>query len=90
MGRKHKNARKRWPGPPGKKPGKELVYLHTRINGQHTIGISPRLQDLIEKTKGKPWVWKNSRISAITGEPFTEILEKTKTQQRGPAQPGPP
>jgi hypothetical protein len=68
MGRYIKN-RRNWPRPPQKK-NRELVYLHTRIGGEHTIVISRRL---LEETKDMPFVRRLDRISAITGQP-TEVL----------------
>jgi hypothetical protein len=60
--------RKKW-----RKAGQaELGMLYTRVKGKHKVAIS---DSLLKETEGMLWNYRCSRISAITGRPFTEITD---------------
>jgi hypothetical protein len=61
--------RRNHPRPPQKR-NREVVYLHTRINGEHKIAISRRL---LEEVKDMPHVRKVDHICARTGLGYAEI-----------------
>jgi hypothetical protein len=62
---------------------RELVLLHTRIEGRERTYVaerigeltSSRLEQLKAETAAMPWNYRVSRIAAKTGRPFSEIAE---------------